>query len=133
MPKLQPENDAILKVVRSSVCESDLWWFCDISKISANSTTKHETSSIVEKVSKKCRWYSAGDFVIASFTHGHGQYSIYLPRLMVIISIKVILEIMFFSQTILTFITLTGYYSEYLGNVHIIIKFHMKQELTIVH
>ena len=23
MPKLQPENDAILKVVRSSVCESD--------------------------------------------------------------------------------------------------------------
>ena len=133
MPKLQPENDAILKVVRSSVCESDLWWFCDISKISANLTTKHETSSIVEKVSKKCRWYSAGDFVIASFTHGHGQYSIYLPRLMVIISIKVILEIAFISQTILTFITLTRYYSEYRGSVHIIIKFHMKQKLTIVH
>ena len=106
-----------------------LWYI----KISANLTTKHETLSIVEKVSKKCRWYSAGDFVIASFTHGHGQYSIYLPRLMVIISIKVILEIMFFSQTILAFITLTWYYSEYRGSVHIKIMFHMKQELTSVH
>ena len=80
MPKLQPENDAILKVVRSSVYESDLLWSYGISKFSANSTTKHGTSSVVEKMGKKCCWYSAGDFVIASFTHGRGQCSIYLAR-----------------------------------------------------
>ena len=133
MPKLQPENDAILKVVRSSVCESDLWWFCDISKISANSTTKHETSSIVEKVSKKCRWYSAGDFVIASFTHGHGQCSNCLAGFDGNCLNKSHLEIAIISQTILIFITLTGYYSKYRGSVHIKIMFHMKQELTSVH
>ena len=33
MTKLQPENDAILKVVCSSVCESDSWLLCDISKL----------------------------------------------------------------------------------------------------
>lgn len=53
-----------------------LWYI----KISANSTTKHETSSVVEKMGKKCCWYSAGDFVIASFTHGRGQCSICLAR-----------------------------------------------------
>ena len=52
---------------------------------------------------------------------------------MVIVSIKVILEIAFIIQTILIFITLTGYYSKYRGSVHIIIMFHMKQELTIMH
>ena len=54
MTKLQPENDAILKVVCSSVCESDSWLLCDISKIAANSTTKHETLGIVEKMGKTC-------------------------------------------------------------------------------
>ena len=133
MPKLQPENDAILKVVRSSVYESDLLWFCGISKFSANSTSKHETSSVVEKMGKKCCWYSAGDFVITSFTHGRGQCSICLARFDGNHLNEGHFIIAFISQTILTFITLTGYYSEYLGSVHIIIMFHMKQELTSVH
>ena len=52
MTKLQPENDAILKVVCSSVCESDSWLLCDISKIAAISTTKHETLALLKKWAK---------------------------------------------------------------------------------
>ena len=106
-----------------------LWYI----KISANLTTKNETSSIVEKVSKKCRWYSAGDFVIASFTHGHGQCSNCLAGFNGNCLNKSHLEIAIISQTILIFITLTEYYSKYRGSVHIKIMFHMKQELTSVH
>ncbi len=71
--------------------------------------------------------------MITSFTHGRGQCSICLARFDGNHLNEGHFIIAFISQTILTFITLTGYYSEYLGSVHIIIKFHMKQKLTIMY
>lgn len=50
MPELKSKNDAIIKIVRSCVCGSDLWWFRGISQRKANSTTGHEAIGIVEQV-----------------------------------------------------------------------------------
>ena len=75
------------------------------------------------KSGQKYCWYSAGDFIIASFTHGHGQCSICLAGFDGNCLNKGHLEIAIISQTILIFITLTGYYSKYRGSVHIIISF----------
>lgn len=85
------------------------------------------------KSGQKYCWYSAGVFIIASFTHGRGQCSNCLAGFDGNCLNKSHLEIAIISQTILIFITLTGYYSKYRGSVHIKIMFHMKQELTSVH
>ena len=73
MPKLESENDAILKIIRSSVCGSDLWWFRGITQIDANSLTGHEALGIVEKTGKNVNNIHPGDFVIVPFTHGCGK------------------------------------------------------------
>lgn len=73
MPELKSENDAIIKIVRSCVCGSDLWWFRGISQRKANSTTGHEAIGIVEQVGAEVTQVKPGDFVIAPFTHGCGH------------------------------------------------------------
>lgn len=49
-PQLQKPTDAIIKIVRASVCGSDLWWFRGISHRDANSLVGHEAIGIVEEV-----------------------------------------------------------------------------------
>ena len=64
------ENQAIIRVVRASVCGSDLWWYRGIAKREANTLVGHEAIGVVEQVSADVSQIKAGDFVIVPFTHG---------------------------------------------------------------
>lgn len=72
-PTIQQPTDAIIRIVRSCVCGSDLWWFRGISSRQANSTIGHEAIGIVEEVGSEVTHVRAGDFVIVPFTHGCGH------------------------------------------------------------
>ena len=71
-PKIQKSSDAIIHVVRASVCGSDLWWFRGISKRTSNTFVGHEAIGIVTETGSDVQNVKIGDFVIAPFTHGCG-------------------------------------------------------------
>jgi threonine dehydrogenase-like Zn-dependent dehydrogenase len=72
-PKIDGDNQAIIRVVRASVCGSDLWWFRGISQRASGSLTGHEAIGVVEAVSGDVTNFKAGYFVIVPFTHGCGH------------------------------------------------------------
>lgn len=72
-PTILKPTDAIIKIVRASVCGSDLWWFRGLTKRNANTTTGHEAIGVVESVGADVKHVAVGDFVIAPFTHGCGH------------------------------------------------------------
>lgn len=72
-PTLQKPTDAIIRVVRASVCGSDLWWYRGLSKREIGSLTGHEAIGIIEEVGSAVHQVQVGDFVIAPFTHGCGH------------------------------------------------------------
>ncbi len=67
------KNQAIIRVVRASVCGSDLWWYRGIAKREANTLVGHEAIGVVEQVSADVSQIKAGDSVIVPFTHGCGH------------------------------------------------------------
>jgi len=64
------DTDAIIRVVRASVCGSDLWWYRGIGAKEPNSATGHEAIGVVESVGSSVTHVQPGDFVIVPFTHG---------------------------------------------------------------
>lgn len=73
-PTIQKPDDVILKLVRASVCGSDLWSFRGLDKKEPNSeNTGHEAIGIVEETGSAITTLKKGDFVIAPFTHGCGH------------------------------------------------------------
>ena len=50
-PKIDGENQAIIRVIRASVCGSDLWWFRGIADRESGSLIGHEAIGVVEEVS----------------------------------------------------------------------------------
>lgn len=72
-PQILDPDDAIIRIVRTCVCGSDLWRHRspDIEKGHPNSG--HEAIGIVEEVGEAVTTVKAGDFVIAPFTHGCGD------------------------------------------------------------
>lgn len=72
-PKIDGDNQALIRVIRASVCGSDLWWYRGISERAANSLVGHEAIGIVEEVSSDVKNFHPGDFVIVPFTHGCGH------------------------------------------------------------
>ncbi|WP_125712271.1 zinc-dependent alcohol dehydrogenase family protein [Companilactobacillus kedongensis] len=72
-PKIEKPTDAIIHVLRSCVCGSDLWWFRGISDREKNSLVGHEAIGIVDEVGSEVTDVKKGDFVIAPFTHGCGH------------------------------------------------------------
>ena len=72
-PQILDPDDAIIRIVRTCVCGSDLWRYRspDIEKGHPNSG--HEAIGIVEEVGEAVTTVKAGDFVIAPFTHGCGD------------------------------------------------------------
>lgn len=73
MPTIEQPTDAIIKIVRASVCGSDLWWYRGISHRDGNTTVGHEAIGIVQAVGREVKQVQPGDFVIAPFTHGCGH------------------------------------------------------------
>ena len=73
-PKIEKDDDVIIKVVRACVCGSDLWAYRDFDQAAPNSENSgHEAIGIVEEVGKDITTVKSGDFVIAPFTHGCGH------------------------------------------------------------
>lgn len=72
-PEINGPDQAIIRVVRASVCGSDLWWYRGISDKEKGSTAGHEAIGVVEEVSEDVKNIKAGDFVIVPFTHGCGH------------------------------------------------------------
>ena len=72
-PTIKGENDAIIRVVRASVCGSDLWWYRGISEKEKGSRAGHEAIGIVDEVGDAVKDIKKGDFVIVLFTHGCGE------------------------------------------------------------
>ncbi|MCI1283649.1 MAG: zinc-dependent alcohol dehydrogenase family protein [Lacticaseibacillus songhuajiangensis] len=73
MPELVHPGDAIIRVVRTCVCGSDLWWYRGVHDKDASSPIGHEGIGVVERVGSDVKNVQAGDFVIMPFTHGCGH------------------------------------------------------------
>lgn len=73
MPTIQQDDDVILKVVRASVCGSDLWFYRGIDQMPGKGNSGHEFLGIVEETGSAITTVKKGDFVIAPFTHGCGH------------------------------------------------------------
>ena len=72
-PSIQEADDAIIKVVRTCVCGSDLWSYRNPEMEEGHRNSGHEAIGIVEEVGEEVTTVKPGDFVIAPFTHGCGQ------------------------------------------------------------
>lgn len=81
MPKIQADDDAIIRVVRTCVCGSDLWDYRGIDagdpeykgSYEGSGNSGHEGIGVVEEVGSAITSVKPGDFVIMPFTHGDGQ------------------------------------------------------------
>lgn len=71
-PSIEAPTDAVVRIVRSSVCGSDLWSYRGISPGTPGSATGHEFTGIVESVGDAVTAVKPGDLVIAPFAYGDG-------------------------------------------------------------
>jgi threonine dehydrogenase-like Zn-dependent dehydrogenase len=65
-PTILDAHDAIVRVTRSAICGSDLWFYRGVSEPGGNHTG-HEFVGVVEEVGGEVRKLRAGDAVIAPF------------------------------------------------------------------
>jgi len=69
MPTIQKPTDAIVRIVRTCVCGSDLWWYrgIDQERMAADSQVGHEGIGVIEEVGSDVTDFKKGDFVIIPF------------------------------------------------------------------
>ncbi|MBF0805598.1 MULTISPECIES: alcohol dehydrogenase catalytic domain-containing protein [unclassified Streptococcus] len=72
-PQIEDSQDAIIRIVRTCVCGSDLWRYRDETMQPGTRNSGHEAIGIVEEVGSDITTVKPGDFVIAPFTHGCGN------------------------------------------------------------
>ncbi len=68
-PTIDAPTDAIVKVVASCVCGSDLWPYRGENDITPGDPIGHEMVGVVEEVGSEVRSFRPGDFVIVPFCH----------------------------------------------------------------
>ncbi|MFC7342988.1 zinc-binding dehydrogenase [Saccharopolyspora griseoalba] len=66
-PELREPTDAIVRVVRSCVCGSDLWPYASRPATSEGGRIGHEFLGVVEEVGSEVSGLAAGDLVVAPF------------------------------------------------------------------
>jgi threonine dehydrogenase-like Zn-dependent dehydrogenase len=71
-PSIREPTDALVRIVRSCVCGSDLWYYRGESEYAPGSPIGHEFVGIVEKVGNEVRSLTEGDLVIAPFFYSDG-------------------------------------------------------------
>jgi threonine dehydrogenase-like Zn-dependent dehydrogenase len=69
---LQEPTDALVRVVASCICGSDLWPYRGENPVKSPRRIGHEFVGVVEAVGADVRTVSAGDFVVAPFTFSDG-------------------------------------------------------------
>lgn len=72
-PQIIEADDAIIRIVRTCVCGSDLWSYRNGDIEEGHMNSGHEAIGIVEEVGDAITTVKPGDFVIAPFTHGCGE------------------------------------------------------------
>ena len=72
-PQIIEADDAIIRIVRTCVCGSDLWRYRSPDIEAGHQNSGHEAIGIVEEIGGAVTTVKPGDFVIAPFTHGCGQ------------------------------------------------------------
>ena len=68
-PTIEEPTDAIVRVVASCICGSDLWPYRGANKVRPGATIGHEAVGVVEAVGSEVRDVHVGDFVIVPFCH----------------------------------------------------------------
>lgn len=71
-PSIQEPDDAILRVVRSSVCGSDLWPYRGHAPWQPGWRTGHELTGVVEEVGDAVEHVRPGDLVVSAFAWSCG-------------------------------------------------------------
>ena len=72
-PQIEAPDDAIIRIVRTCVCGSDLWSYRNPDIEKGHQNSGHEAIGIVEEIGEAITTVKPGDFVIAPFTHGCGE------------------------------------------------------------
>ncbi|WP_405062866.1 zinc-dependent alcohol dehydrogenase family protein [Kribbella sp. NBC_01505] len=71
-PTIEGPTDAVVRVVASCICGSDLWPYRGENKIKPGSRIGHEFVGVVEEIGADVRTVKPGDFVIAPFVVSDG-------------------------------------------------------------
>lgn len=74
-PTVKNPTDAVVRIVRTCVCRSDLWWYrgIDEGRIAADMQVGHEGIGVVEDVGADVTDFKPGDFVIIPFGLSCGE------------------------------------------------------------
>ena len=70
---LQQDDDIVIRMVRTCVCGSDLWFFRGLSGQAAHSQVGHESIGVVEEVGAAVESVKPGDFVVVPFPYSCGK------------------------------------------------------------
>ncbi|GLZ41422.1 zinc-dependent alcohol dehydrogenase family protein [Actinokineospora sp. NBRC 105648] len=73
VPELRDPTGALVRIVASCVCGSDLWGYRGVSKVDQPRRMGHEFVGVVEEVGTEVRTIRPGDFVIAPFMFSDGD------------------------------------------------------------
>lgn len=68
-PTVDAATDAIVRVVASCICGSDLWPYRGENDITPGDPIGHEIVGVVEEVGSEVRDFAPGDFVVVPFCH----------------------------------------------------------------
>ena len=68
-PTIEAPTDAIVKVVASCICGSDLWPYRGENDVTPGDPIGHEMIGVVEEAGAEVRSFKPGDFVIVPFCH----------------------------------------------------------------
>jgi threonine dehydrogenase-like Zn-dependent dehydrogenase len=71
-PSIRASTDAIVRVTRSAICGSDLWFYRGITEMTPGERTGHEFVGVVEEAGRDVRDFRRGDAVIAPFVMSDG-------------------------------------------------------------
>jgi threonine dehydrogenase-like Zn-dependent dehydrogenase len=71
-PRIDEPTDAIIRVVRASICGSDLWPYASLERSETGRPMGHEAIGIVEDVGAEVRDVKPGDLVVMPFAFSDG-------------------------------------------------------------
>ncbi len=71
-PRIEEPSDAIIRVVRASICGSDLWPYNDLPTSETGRPMGHEAVGVVEDVGAEVRDVKRGDLVVMPFAFSDG-------------------------------------------------------------
>ncbi|MEZ5988887.1 MAG: zinc-dependent alcohol dehydrogenase family protein [Planctomycetota bacterium] len=71
-PRIESPTDAIVRITRTAICGSDLWFYRGQQEYEPGRRTGHEPMGIVEEVGAEVRHVKPGDLVLAPFAISDG-------------------------------------------------------------